>query len=233
MALKKGTNGIDALSGTSGADQLFGLGGNDILSGLAGNDTLDGGTGKDTMKGGTGNDTYIVDNLADATIELANQGTDTVNSSLTWTLIANVENLTITGTAARNGTGNTLKNILTGNSATNTLNGGAGADTLKGGAGNDFYIVDNPGDITPELAGQGTDTVLSSVTRVLSLNIEKLTLTGVAAINGTGNTLANTITGNGAANTLNGGAGADVLNGGADQHRLLCDGSCWPVCLSR
>ena len=54
----------------------------------------------------------------------------------------------------------------------------------------------------------------SSVTRTLGANLENLTLTGAAVINGTGNTLANTIVGNGAANDLRGVGGADTLNGG-------------------
>ncbi len=62
--------------------------------------------GIDTLIGGLGNDTYIVDNVADVTTEAANAGTDTVQSSVTWTLAANVENLTLTGAAAINGTGN-------------------------------------------------------------------------------------------------------------------------------
>ena len=182
------------------------------------------------MIGGAGNDTYTVDNAGDITTELANEGTDLVNSSITWTLAANVENLTLTGTTAINGTGNTLDNGLTGNSAANvltggagndTLNGAVGADTLVGGAGNDTYTVDNVGDVTTELAAEGTDLVSSSITWTLAANVENLTLTGTAVINGTGNTLDNVITGNSSVNTLTGGAGNDTLNGAAGADTLV------------
>jgi Ca2+-binding RTX toxin-like protein len=89
------------------------------------------------MLGGAGNDIYVIDNTGDIVNELANEGTDTVQSSITHTLGTNVENLTLTGTAAINGTGNTLNNVLTGNSGANTLSGDLGNDTLTGGLGND------------------------------------------------------------------------------------------------
>ncbi|MFN7257318.1 MAG: bluetail domain-containing putative surface protein, partial [Microcystis sp.] len=150
----------------------------------------------------------------DTITENANQGTDTVESSVTYTLGNNLENLTLTGTTAINGTGNTLNNIITGNSSNNTLNGGAGIDTLIGGLGNDTYQIDTTTDTITENANQGTDTVESSVTYTLGNNLENLTLTGTTAINGTGNALNNIITGNSSNNTLNGGAGIDTLIGG-------------------
>jgi Ca2+-binding RTX toxin-like protein len=155
--------------------------------------------------------------------ELTNEGTDTVQSSLTYTLGANVENLTVTGSAAINGTGNTLDNVLIGNSANNTLTGGAGNDTLDGGAGNDTmiggtgndtYVVTAAGDVVTENANEGTDTVQSSLTYTLGANVENLTLTGTAAINGTGNSLNNILAGNSGNNTLTGATGNDTLAGG-------------------
>jgi len=145
--------------------------------------------------------------------ENASEGTDTVQSSVTYTLAAYVENLILTGSAALNGTGNILNNTLTGNSGANLLDGGSGADTMKGDLGNDTYVVDNVGDIVTENAGAGTDTVQASITYTLLAYVENLTLTGTSAINGTGNTLDNVLLGNSAANTLSGDAGNDVLNG--------------------
>ena len=126
-------NGNYSTTGVS----LTGTSGNDTLTGGAGNDILDGKAGIDTMIGGTGNDTYYVDNTKDVVTELASQGTDLVNSSITYTLGANVENLTLTGTAAINGTGNTLNNVISGNTGNNVLNGGAGDDIIYGREGND------------------------------------------------------------------------------------------------
>ena len=178
-----------------------------IVIGNAGANNLNGGGGADTMQGLAGNDIYVVDNVSDKAIEAASAGIDRVNSAVSFTLGANVENLTLTGAAAISGAGNTLANIIIGNSANNTLSGGAGIDSLRGGLGNDSYIVDHVSDQVVESAGAGTDRIVSSVTEVLALNVENLTLLGTAAINGTGNTLNNVITGNAANNILTGSSG--------------------------
>ena len=209
-------------TGTAKADVLNGTAQDDTLSGLGGNDTLNGGGGNDTMAGGAGNDTYGVDSTGDVVIEAAGEGADLVQALVSYTLGANVENLTLTGIAAINGTGNALANTLTGNSGNNVLDGGAGSDKMIGGAGDDTYFVDNAGDTVTEGVGAGNDTVVSTLAAyALGTNVENLTLAGVAAINGTGNTVANTLTGNDAANVLSGLAGNDVLNGGAGNDTLI------------
>ena len=156
------------------------------------------------LTGGAGSDTYVV-GAGDTVVEAANEGTDLVQSAVSWTLGANLENLTLTGTGAIDGTGNSLNNILTGNSAANVLTGGAGSDT---------YVV-GAGDTVVEAATEGTDLVQSAVSWTLGANLENLTLTGTEAINGTGNSLNNLLTGNSAANVLTGGAGHDTYVVGA------------------
>ena len=148
---------VASATNLAGNDVMTGGAGDDTFNGYAGNDTLNGGAGVDTLIGGTGDDTYITDGT-DIITELANEGNDTIQSSVTYTLsTANVENLTLTGTAAINGTGDIAANSITGNLASNTLNGGAGNDTLDGGvsdvlntgmvdtlngdAGNDTFLV--------------------------------------------------------------------------------------------
>lgn len=199
------------------------------IDGNSGSNTLSGGSDSaiDTLAGGDGNDVYLLSNALDTVTEFANQGSDTIRSTITRSLaiFAHVEDLILEGTAPISGTGNTLLNRITGNAATNTLDGGGDtlADVLAGGAGNDTYVLANRNDIVSELVNGGIDTIRSTSTRTLVANVEDLILEGSTAINGTGNTLRNTITGNTAANTLDGGSDtlADILKGGAGNDTYL------------
>ncbi len=242
-----GGSGNSQLYGGAGDDEFFAGSGNSLLEGGAGDDKLVGGVGDNTllgddgndllmdgggvanMYGGTGDDTYVVTNALDQVVEKPVEGTDLVEASIDYTLGANVENLTLTGHAALAGTGNELDNVLIGNGAADTLIGGAGNDTLAdsggaavliGGTGDDTYIVTNAATQVIEQAGEGTDTVKSSVSYTLGANVENLTLTGIAAINGTGNDLDNVLVGNDADNTLLGGGGNDTLIGGGGNDTL-------------
>lgn len=208
-----GTN--DTLNGGDGNDFLDGGAGNDTLNGGNGNDWLIGGTGSftDTMVGNAGNDIYYVDYSKDTVTEQLNEGTDTVISSIAFTLGANVENLTLTGTVSINGTGNGLDNVFRGNSAANTFTGGAGNDT--------YYL--STGDSAVEGTGAGTDVVYTDVTYIMGTNIENGYIIGAAAVNLTGNALNNLLTGNAAANILDGSTGSDTLIGGLGDDTYVVD----------
>ncbi|WP_375459324.1 calcium-binding protein, partial [uncultured Enterovirga sp.] len=164
---------VDLLTGTAGNDNLVGAAGADEIRGLGGDDTLDGGAGTDTLIGGLGNDTYILGQAGDLVTEAAGEGTDAVRTGLaTYTLGANVEALTFTGTGSFTGTGNALANAiiggagndtLTGGDGNDTLTGGTGIDSLVGGLGDDVYIVDVAGDVVTEAASAGTDEVRTAL----------------------------------------------------------------------
>ncbi len=219
-----GGEGDDTLQGLAGADLLSGLGGDDRLEGGGGSDRLDGGGGADAMAGGSGSDTYVVENAGDTVLEDPDQGLDTVISTIDWTLGSNTEVLILTGNDAIGGVGNARSNLITGNANANLLDGGGGVDILFGGAGDDTYVVDAAGDLTIELAGEGADAVISSVTRTLGANLEHLFLSGLAAVNATGNRLDNWLRGNDASNHLAGGDSNDTL-WGAEGGDLLLGGN--------
>lgn len=226
---------VENLTLTGGAD-INGTGNTqaNLIAGNSGNNTLDGAGGRDTLMGGQGADYYIVDSLDDVVLETdsLDGARDTVSASFDYTLGNEIESLVLTGSALR-GMGNALNNTLVGNGLANvldsgagddTLSGGVGADTMIGGSGNDSYTVDNAGDVIVELADSAQiDSVKSSISYVLGAVLENLTLTGVAALNGTGNASDNAITGNSGANILDGGAGADTLIGGLGNDSYVVD----------
>ncbi|MEP7302235.1 MAG: M10 family metallopeptidase C-terminal domain-containing protein [Caldimonas sp.] len=219
-----GAGGNDVINGASGDDVLFGGTGNDRLTGNLGNDLLDGGAGADSLSGGQGNDIYRVDDPGDVLTESAGAGSDSVESSVNWSLAANFEHLKLTGSADIDATGNALGNLIEGNSGNNVLDGRAGADLLSGGSGNDTYVVDNVFDLVDESPGGGIDLVQTSVTLTLAANVENATVGSAAGpVDLTGNGADNNLIGNAAANTLDGGPGADHLTGGDGSDTYVVD----------
>ena len=232
------------LTGTTNLN-VTGRESNNHLIGNDGSNVLNGGDGIDTLEGGLGNDTYIVDSTTDVLIEVSNQfdtttgkiktgWIDTIQSDVSFNMasLQAFENLSLSGSAVINGTGNGNDNEIRGNDSANVLTGFAGNDTLDGaggldkligGAGNDTYRLSNDGDSIVELANEGTDTIeiqntFSLLLPSLSNNIENLTLLGTLAADGTGTNGGNVLTGNSASNVLTGLSGADTLVGkdGAD-----------------
>ncbi len=286
-------SGANLLFGGDGDDTVAGVGilngddGNDFISSNRASwledgehaqilaSALNGGAGDDilqgddliasTLTGGIGDDTYYIYRSADKIVEHADEGFDTVYTTVDLKLADNIEavyaflpgdvhGFHIIGNALDNyvsgnqgddtlegGAGNdTLygddgndklnggkgDDFITGNAGNDSLDGGAGADTLYGGAGDDTYTVDSLLDVVSEQTVAGTDDggndrVLSSVSFTLGAFVESLTLTGLAAINGTGNDLQNNIYGNGADNVLTGSGGNDKLKGGAGNDTLI------------
>jgi Ca2+-binding RTX toxin-like protein len=228
--------GVAAINGTGNSigNWIVGNGAANRLWGLGGDDTLDGGAGADTMEGGIGNDLYYVDDVNDRVIEANGAGFDTVISSVSFSLAgAEIEQLVLTGAAALNGVGNSIGNVILGNLGANrlqgldgndTLDGGPGADTMEGGTGDDTFYVDNPGDRVIEFNGQGFDEIFSSVSYALAGTfVERLTLTGVSALDAWGNSQPNHLVGNAGANRLDGLGGADTMEGGAGDDIYVVD----------
>jgi len=139
-----GTKAADKIDGGAGNDTLSGNAGNDTLTGGIGNDSLDGGAGNDSLIGGDGNDVYVINSAADKISD--SDGSDTVQSVITFTLGVDIEDLQLLGAAAINGAGNDGANVITGNAGANKLSGGNGADTLDGGLGNDVIFGDDGAD---------------------------------------------------------------------------------------
>ena len=229
-----GGTGDDMLYGEYGDDTLYGGSGNDTLWGGADNDRIDGGKNNDRLYGGAGRDT-LYGGMGEDWLE-GGSGDD-ILYGYTPCLIAGMGNEQLYGNdgvvlhareVISGGDGNdkiygyydddyliggTGNDTIYGYNGDDTLEGDEGADTMSGGSGNDTYYVDNGGDVVREEAGEGKDTVLSSVTYTLGENIEDLALTGTTAVKGIGNALNNFLFGNDANNILKGYAGNDILYG--------------------
>lgn len=211
-----GGAGNDTLVGGSGFDRFNGGTGADSLVGDAGNDTFYGGTGIDTLSGGLGNDLYVVDTAGDLVVEGANGGKDQVRTALAkYTLTAEVETLTFTGTSSFTGIGNASNNSVTGGLGHDSLNGLAGNDALYGVDGNDTLKGDVGNDTlyggsgsNTLYGGDGNDSLTSSYGFYGTDGAQSLD-------GGAGN---DTISGADAADTISGGSGDDSLFGwgGAD-----------------
>ena len=228
-----GSNGVNVLVGGDGDDTLKGFAANDTIEGGDGNDYIDGGTWRDDMTGGLGDDIYIVDHADDDVIEAGGQGNDTVRVSTSWMMSsgASIETLETTdanGTAAINLTGSFHGNNIIGNDGNNVINGSLGVDSMTGRGGDDTYFVYDVGNSVIEAAGQGTNSVLTSINYTLGANVENLETTnagGASDLLLTGNALANQITGNNGDNTLNGGVGVDTMTGHAGSDSYNVDNS--------
>ena len=231
-----GGSANDVLMGGKGNDQLNGGGGDDLIIGGSDKDIIDGGTGADTMYGGGGDDTYYVDSKNDVVVENAAAGTDTVISTVTYTLPDNVDNLTLAGTDSINGRGNALDNIITGNSAANIIFGGAGNDNIIGGdgnnklfgeAGNDFIVggnnddyIDGGADNDTISGGAGNNKLFGDAGNDFIVGGKDNDI----IFGGSGN---DTIWGGGGNDKLYSGGGSDILYGGAgnDFYYVEADGN--------
>ncbi|GAA0264031.1 hypothetical protein LNAOJCKE_5626 [Methylorubrum aminovorans] len=234
LAAGQEIEGLQLLAATGSA--ALNLTGNEFaqtITGNNGNNVLDGGGGADTLEGEAGNDTYRVDNARDIVVEAAGQGTDTVITTVSYRLAAGqsieiLQTADAKGTTALVLTGNEITNKLIGNAGANLLDGGAGIDEMRGGAGNDTYRVDNTRDIVVEAAGQGTDTVVTTVNYALKAGqqieiLQTADAKAATALKLTGNEFANTLIGNAGANVLDGGAGIDEMRGGAGNDTYFVD----------
>ena len=235
--------GNDTITTGSGNDTVFGGSGNDAITTLGGNDSIDGGANSDTAYYSGNRADYLVTDLGNGTYGIVDQrsgtpdGTDTVynveffhfaDGTVSGPALL-VPGVTINGTAGNDVISPTKSplgqpkatiaaDLIYGNAGNDSIDGGAGGDHMIGGIGNDTYIVENAGDLVEELSEEGIDTVKSSITYMLTNDVEKLILTGLDNLDGTGNRINNTLNGNAGNNTLQGLAGNDVLNGlgGAD-----------------
>jgi len=211
----------DTLYAGGGNDLLIGGTGNDLMNGEAGNDTLVGGAGADTMIGGDGIDT--ADYSASTGVVVALDGSVAGTSDAAGDLFSSVQNLIGSATGADHLIGDAGNNRLDGLAGNDTLNGGIGSDTMVGGTGNDLYTVDQSGDLVIEAAGQGIDTVRTSISYRLGANLENMIAAdgATAGLTLIGNTLGNLITGGRGHDVIRGGGGNDWLSGADGNDNLV------------
>lgn len=255
-----GEDGDDILQGHQGRDFLYGGNGNDALYSAGGTTRMEGGAGNDTYYVDSTDDVVVESSAQhgiDTVFSTVNFTLGKHVEHLTLTNISNDSGAVIV--THINGTGNELDNVIKGTSGNNqlsglagndrleggagndtllggagndTLIGGSGIDRLVGGAGNDTYYVDHVSDVVVEKAGEGSDTIISTIHYDLSksANVEHLTLGGSGHLNGTGSAGANLLTGNagnnklyglGGNDTIDGGAGNDTIYGGYGNDRLI------------
>ncbi len=226
-----GTTGDDVQNGGDGNDSLRGGAGNDDLYGGEGNDALQGGTGQDDLYGGEGDDTYFIEDNLDSVFEGANEGMDTVSSSIfEYTLGANLEILKLReGTAATRGVGNELNNSIQGNSNNNVLDGRGGNDTVYGYGGDDFIFAGEGDDLI--VGGTGSDTIsyrFSNAGVTVDLSIKNRAQdTGAGGVDGIreienieGTDFADTLLGDSGANVITARGGGDFIRGRAGDDDL-------------
>jgi Ca2+-binding RTX toxin-like protein len=201
----------------SGGGSIVGTGNgaSDTLIGGTGYETLAAGVGLATMEGGGGNDVFVVNSTSDIVTDTSTTASNTLDSSVSYTLPTNVNTLVLTGTAAIIGTGNAHTDALTANSGADTLTAGTGAATMTGGTGNDTFVVNNTADYITDASTTASNTLDASVNYTLPTNVNTLVLTGTAALAGTGNAHTNALTANSGADTLTAGTGVATMTGGA------------------
>lgn len=210
----------DILTGDDNANYIHGGAGNDKIYGGGGDDMLFGGDGQDTLIGGSGNDLYLGVTASETIVEALNGGIDTVQTALAaYTLGANLENVTYTGSEAFTGVGNDLANLMVGGAGNDSLDGGLGDDTFMGGAGADLFTGGG---------GVNTASYANATSNVTASLLSPATNTGDAAgdvyrqiQNLVGSDYNDTLTGDSKANLIDGGAGNDVLLGGEGADTLL------------
>jgi Ca2+-binding RTX toxin-like protein len=235
-----GGEGDDALS-SNGSDYLVGDSGNDTLfSSATGNSIVD----RDTLLGGSGDDLYIIKQSTNIVTELLNEGIDRVDAYTSYSLGANIENLSLLDPLATNisgafsATGNSLNNVLTGNSTGNVMSGKAGNDRLVGQNGNDVYVIDADLDLgvdtIVEISTGGIDAIDFRTTTTKEIKINLASTLGQTVATGVGfasaltnieyiygGSLNDNIVGNSLNNYFLGGTGNDTLTGGLGTDYLI------------